>query len=381
MKKTEFFALLLAVFLVLASSCIQEKREEKTIDGKNSESGEFLSGEPAGESPANFAKIDYSIYAGGMLVDTSYEPLAREIENKDFLRVLHPFGFEPLAFITDSPFIDARINEAVKEMKAGEVRNLSIPAETSLFGPYRKELVRTMPRAVFMPRIQKMSRVQYFLSYGKEARLNETIAMDYWNATIVGIDNESVAILHLPANNSVVEGSVGSITITLNDSTIIMVFTPKLNKAGVTATGEIVTITHYNETAITADFNHPFAGKDLIFEIKLVEKGSIELWSRNIEDAVNADIAAVFFYNFSCEECAGFEEAVSSPEVLVLKERVKFAKINGDVEKELAKKYNITSYPTFLIFERGEEIKRIETFMGRTELRRALEQIFKSQMQ
>nr|WP_201030051.1 hypothetical protein [Kosmotoga sp. DU53] len=33
----------------------------------------------------------------------------------------------------------------------------------------------------------------------------------------------------------------------------------------------IVTITDINETAVTLDANHPLAGKDLVFEINLIE--------------------------------------------------------------------------------------------------------------
>lgn len=375
MKKINLVAFL-AVFLVIMSSCIQGAKEEKTVQEETGETGELLSEALESIPVEKFAKIDYSIYLENKLADTSYEKLAGGIENKELLSMSHPFGFEPLTFIMDSPWVNYRISDAVKEMKVGEVRNISIPPEFSSFGTYNNELVRDVPRFTFIPKTEKISKIQYVFFYGKEPLLNEIISEDYWNSTITEIGNESITILRLPSNNSVIEGSIGNITITVNETTIVMELTPFLNKTVIAGTGEMVRIINYNETTVTADFNHPFAGKNLTFEIKLLEKGELKIWSRNIEDATDSNIGVVEFYSFTCMDCLRFErEAVTSPDVLALKDRVKFVKINGEIEKELAKQYNITSYPTILIFKKGEEAGRITSFVKGTALRGAIEQL------
>lgn len=43
-------------------------------------------------------------------------------------------------------------------------------------------------------------------------------------------------------------------------------------------------------------------------------------------------------------------------------------KIDVDKESNLASKYNITSVPTLILFENGNEIKRISGFMNKDEL-------------
>jgi|GEM_PF-2024751 len=377
MKKINFLVIFLAVLaLLVLPSCIQEKKESPEQNSGQGNTSSTLPQLLEEISSEQFAKIDYSIYIEGKIADTSKEELARSIENQELLNASHPFGLEPLTFIIDSPWVNYRISDAVKEMRINEVRNVSIPSEFSVFGTYNKELVRTLPRLTFIPKTEKIDKLRYLFFYGKEPALNETLVYDYWNSTVTGIDNESVTIEHMPQNNTVREGEIGNITITFNKSTIVMRLTPVLNKTIIARTGEMVTITGYNETTLTADFNHPFAGKNLTFEIKLLEKGELTIWSRNIEDAVNANVGIAEFYDFTCMDCLRFErEAATSPDVLALKDKVKFAKINAEIEKELARKYNITAYPTILIFKKGEEAIRIPGFVKGVELRGAIEQL------
>ncbi len=48
--------------------------------------------------------------------------------------------------------------------------------------------------------------------------------------------------------------------------------------------------------------------------------------------------------------------------------KVKFGKINVDDEKEIAKKFEVSSIPTFIIFKEGQEVKRIIGVVNQDEL-------------
>ena len=76
-----------------------------------------------------------------------------------------------------------------------------------------------------------------------------------------------------------------------------------------------------------------------------------------------------YFIDFStswCGYCRKFEREVMSDSSFfsLINQQFVFAKIDGDVEKELVAKYRVTGYPTFLIFDyKGEEIKRFNGYV------------------
>jgi FKBP-type peptidyl-prolyl cis-trans isomerase 2 len=50
-----------------------------------------------------------------------------------------------------------------------------------------------------------------------------------------------------------------------------MEYIPILNITFQTAVGEYATVIDSNETSMTVDYNHPFAGKTLVFSVKVEE--------------------------------------------------------------------------------------------------------------
>lgn len=54
---------------------------------------------------------------------------------------------------------------------------------------------------------------------------------------------------------------------------------------------------------------------------------------------------------------------------------IKLVNVNADENLKLASTYRLTNLPTLLVFEKGAVLQRIDTFRGRDEVRRALENI------
>jgi len=56
-------------------------------------------------------------------------------------------------------------------------------------------------------------------------------------------------------------------------------------------------------------------------------------------------------------------------------DQVKLVGINADENLKLANAYRLTTLPTLILFEEGKVVYRIDSFHGREDLRRALENI------
>ena len=48
--------------------------------------------------------------------------------------------------------------------------------------------------------------------------------------------------------------------------------------------------------------------------------------------------------------------------------KVRFLKINADVEQEVARKYGVSALPTIIAFKKGEEVDRISSQLSRVQL-------------
>lgn len=376
-KKILAFALLAIVLLFLLStaSCIGKKGMKEKSRGEV-----FENKSKAGEEEIsladfqNIAKINYNVYADGKLVDTSDEKTAERIineHNKELLKFLHPTGFKPLVFVVDSMHINPKINDAVKEMKVGDRRNISLGK--NFFGNRSEEFIRIMPRFAYIPIRDNVSMERYIAFTGKEPEIGDTFPEQFWNASIVKIENNSVFFERKP-EEKIIESNFGNMSIKYNETTIILELLPEINKTTVTDAGFLTAI-EANETHVKFDMNHPFAGKDIVMEIELLDKGERRIWSRDMKDALSSDFAIVFFYNFTCGECGIMEKNVLlSPLLLSNIDEIAFIKINGDIDKDISLKYNITAYPQIVFFRNGKEQGRIKGFINT----RALLHIMKS---
>lgn len=65
----------------------------------------------------------------------------------------------------------------------------------------------------------------------------------------------------------------------------------------------------------------------------------------------------VDFWAPSCQPCRMFEPVLKEV-AQELSEKFEFYKVNGDEELDVMVPYNITGFPTFILFQNGEEILR-----------------------
>lgn len=87
-------------------------------------------------------------------------------------------------------------------------------------------------------------------------------------------------------------------------------------------------------------------------------EGTVESLSSNDFDAfLESGIVVVDFYADWCGPCKQLKPTFTQL-AQSYKGRVKFAKVNIDHSRSIAKRYNIKKIPTVLLFKEGKEVKR-----------------------
>ena len=127
-----------------------------------------------------------------------------------------------------------------------------------------------MQRTANLPKFTELSISNFKTAFDKEPELNDTVQLNYWQARVFDISNSNVTLLHEPENNTEIDTDYGPAIVTVNDTHIKTTLTPTLGAFITSNLGEGV-IQDINESSIIVDFNHPLAGKTLVFEIRIIE--------------------------------------------------------------------------------------------------------------
>lgn len=172
-------------------------------------------------------------------------------------------------FILGQEEIFPALEKAMEGMKVGEERNISVSPEEG-YGERALEKVQTIQRIVVLPKFTELSPSDFKTAFGNEPYINETITLNYWSARVASVTNTTVKLLHEPENNTAVNTDYGTAIVTVNETHVTTTLTPELGAFVLSDLGKGV-ISDINESSITVDFNHPLAGKTLVFEVAVSE--------------------------------------------------------------------------------------------------------------
>ena len=186
---------------------------------------------------------------------------------KDSGEVFYKYGL--INFTLGQKEIPPALERAIVGMGVGEERNITLTPEEG-YGEQVPEKVQTVQRTAILPKFTDLSPLNFKTAFGKEPEIDETVSLNYWSARVVNVSNSTVKILHEPKNGTAVNTDYGTALVTINDTHVITTLTPELGAFIITDLGDGV-ISDINESYITVDFNHPLAGKTLVFEVKVRE--------------------------------------------------------------------------------------------------------------
>ncbi len=369
-----FFWFFILVFLLISGCLGQSTNTSITLE-------ETASPDTAGRIAeiGDVVRIDYIMSSEDEIFDTTYEDIARS-ENKSIL-FEQPFGYEPLTFIVGSGHVNPELTEAVTGMKVGESKKLSLPIEKNFWGMRSNQLIGTMERHGQVPREEQILTSFFHEAFGVEPTEGEKIPYQYWNSTIISTNSSITAIRHDPDNGSITEVPGGMVKITYDAFSVNMEFIPKINQTFQTPDGRFITIISSNETHMVVDYNHPLAGRPIDIDIDLKEISGPIVWQNDVSTAIsmsNKQKKPLFllFTNVSCVVCRRIEfELLTHPLVLSQKDEFIWAKADVEIQKDAAKEFRADLLPLIILFDEGEEIRRINDFIPPAGMRAELETV------
>ncbi len=84
----------------------------------------------------------------------------------------------------------------------------------------------------------------------------------------------------------------------------------------------------------------------------------LELDTAQLDEVIKADKALVIFYSKTCGPCKMLRFVLK--DIAKGVDGVSIGEIDFDANKDATAKYKVESYPTLLLFKKGEEVKRVK---------------------
>jgi FKBP-type peptidyl-prolyl cis-trans isomerase 2 len=341
-----------------------------------------------GASPeiGSVVHINYIIRTEGEVIDTTIEDSANASPYSELIESLHPFGFEPFTFIAHPDYADSYLrilSKTVLDMGAGENKTITLLSR-DLGWEKRDDLIQSQPRSFSIPRVETISVASFREDFGKDPEEGmEVSRYKHWNSTVTKVNDGAAVLLHNPVQDSTFEGLGGTIKISFDESSVTTELMPKLNQPFMTPDDRFVTYTEVNETHITLDYNHPFAGKILEVELALLSVSEPIHWNTDLPNATGqatkkAKHVFLLFTSDSCKDCRRIEQDFTvDPLLLTLKDEFLWVKIDPGKEVEIAEKHGAKELPLVIILKDGREKNRITAYLPpkamRAEMESALE--------
>ena len=213
-------------------------------------------------------------------------------------------AFAPMTVTVGQGRLIPGFEQALIGMREGETKTVTIPAKDA-YGPYRAELVRIIPRTVTYPREVEIRREIEIPAAELEARLakpiaplqlfetenfqyaisavdsgtatlyllaprNETVQLEGypWPSTMVRQTNQTMTFRHDALDKSLVQTLDGPYVAHVNATHIRLETALQPDQEFGSSLGD-GRVTRGTDSTLTLDLNHPLAGKDLTFEIRV----------------------------------------------------------------------------------------------------------------
>lgn len=97
-----------------------------------------------------------------------------------------------------------------------------------------------------------------------------------------------------------------------------------------------------------------------------------EVETNEFNELYNEGVVLVDFFSTTCGPCKMLSFVLNDVEK-VLGEKVKILKVDFDKNKELTEKYDVKGYPTLILFNNGQEVKRMQGLQQKPAIIKAIE--------
>ncbi len=339
------------LLLLLTPGCISQKDEtDIDISSPVLQSGDFV-------------KIDFmgKTAEDGEVFHTSYAEVAFDPDITKSKSFTFAEKYEPLSLTLGKGEVFPALEAGIVGMGIGETRIINLNPDEG-YGERLPQRIVSLPRIATLPRLTEVSISDFKGVTGRDPELNETIPLNYWNVTIVNISQPNMTLSHEPENNTIATTEYGPALVTLNDTHVVTRLTPELDRVVVTSYG-VGIIEDVNDTHFTLDYNHPLAGKTLTFEVKVrdiikakhIPGGEISWTDYETGISIAKDEkkpVLIEFYQEGCSACEAMDAVTfTNPEVMELKDRFVWIKVDVDKNPTVSEDYRVTAYPSIVLLD------------------------------
>lgn len=222
----------------------------------------------------DIVEIDYiAMLEDGSIVDTSLKSVAEDEMRKKSKFFKIRSDYKPLVFRAGNSSIIKGLEENIIDMREGEEKEFIINASEA-YGEWKKELTKSYPKEQEYDVFEAVSFDALPISED-EIEVNKTFRWHYWLGKIIDIDNSTrTVVVENLAKNTTINLEFGKMFVEAGGDKIKVRLEPTLGAEIETKFGK-ARVYKSNETDFVLDFNHPLAGKNLKFWVRVnkIKKG------------------------------------------------------------------------------------------------------------
>lgn len=401
-KYTCFFAFVLLVLFVSACTSSQspEKPTEHNLNSRKQEkSWQIKPGQegPDAETKAEMEKIRQTIDAaieqakkeGKTSIDIHLDENFEKVQNNDLVTVAVTASLDDGTVISGHDATQPAVRRiiagkrnvmpglgrSVVGMVRGEQKNVILNSEDA-FGSAEKHRPVTLPAKRVIPRVIEVGRKEYLRTRKKEPVLGENIQVfPFFKSEVVSIDPDKVIMVNHARDGYVETSPEGKTSIAIKGDDIIVALSAKVGSVFYLGEKKGI-ITASSENNFTIGFNHPFAGKKLNMDIKVLdfkkasEFAGMELpWIEGHDNGMDAALEqkknkVLILYADWCRWCKKlFRETLTDPRVKELKDEFVWVKADSDKDPGLKAFYKQEGYPMIVLTDdKGKILKKSEGY-------------------
>jgi FKBP-type peptidyl-prolyl cis-trans isomerase 2 len=213
--------------------------------------------------------IDYvgSTLGDNLVFDTSREDVARDerVEKVPWFSLRKEY--KPLVFTVGSGELLPALEHGLIGAEVGSERIIVLSPDEA-YGQRNQSLLLTIERIAVVPLVVDIPLAVFEAGAGHSPLVNETVQLKYWPARVLNVTEDKVTLENLAVNGTVVETAYAPARITVNSTHIRMELAPTRDVPYNTPLG-LARVVAENETTIVLDYNHPLAGKTLVFRVEV----------------------------------------------------------------------------------------------------------------
>ncbi|NOX71666.1 MAG: hypothetical protein GXO64_03125 [Candidatus Micrarchaeota archaeon] len=174
-------------------------------------------------------------------------------------------------------------DEALVGMAKGASKKVTIPPEKA-YGESDPKKIIPIPLSQEFDKIVNITTEEFNTTFGSDPEIGKEYKLPdmKWSVKVARIENKTVYIEQIVVSGTELEYPYGKGIATVEGDKIKVTLTPDIGAKVQTLFGT-ATITKANETHMWLDFNHPLAGKTLIFDLTVlnVTKSTVDENAKN----------------------------------------------------------------------------------------------------